>query len=104
VFFQFHVAMPLDMRAHGIDTATYGILVAINGALIVVVQPFVGAVLGRASRANVLAIAEHLGNPALWAGCFVLGLLAALWHRTRSGELRAPLTASMAVANGSAPS
>lgn len=34
VFFQFHVAMPLDMRAHEVDTAAYGILVAINGALI----------------------------------------------------------------------
>ncbi len=40
VFTQFQTTMPLDIRAHGIGTATYGALAGLNGLLIVVLQPF----------------------------------------------------------------
>ena len=40
VFMQFQTAMPLDIRQHGIGTATYGALAGLNGLLIVILQPF----------------------------------------------------------------
>jgi len=168
VFFQFHVAMPLDMRAHGIDTSTYGVLVAINGGLIVVLQPFAGQLVARANRNDMLALAalltgigfgilglggsvplyavaivvltlgeilmapinpvvvselapahlrgayqggfnvamsfavcvapilgttvlDRFGNEALWAGCFAVGLVAALYHRASGADRRDPI-------------
>lgn len=77
VFFQFHVAMPLDMRAHGIRTSTYGALVAINGGLIVVLQPFAGALVARATRAHLLSTAALLNG--LGFGLLGLGSSVALY-------------------------
>jgi MFS family permease len=77
VFFQFHVAMPLDMRAHGIDASTYGVLVAINGGLVVVLQPFVGTILDRMRRPNALALAALLTG--LGFGLFGTGSGVALY-------------------------
>jgi len=60
VFFQFMVALALDMRAHGISTERYGSLNAINGVLIVLVQPFLLPLIERASPSRVLALASVL--------------------------------------------
>jgi MFS family permease len=40
VFFQAFVALPLDMRAHGISTAAFGALMTINPIRIVLLQPW----------------------------------------------------------------
>lgn len=39
VFHQIDVTLPVDARAHGVDTTVWGLLLSINGVLIVLVQP-----------------------------------------------------------------
>ena len=39
VFVQFNTAVPLDLRAHGVWTRTYGALAGLNGLLVVLLQP-----------------------------------------------------------------
>jgi MFS family permease len=60
VFFQFHVAMPLDMKAHGISTGAYGVLVGLNGVLVISLQPFLGPIVLRLRRGVGLAIGAAL--------------------------------------------
>lgn len=57
IFQQHIVALPLDLRAHGISPSVYGGLISINGALIVVLQPAVGKLSLRFSRSRTLAVA-----------------------------------------------
>ncbi len=40
VFFQFQLALPVDMADHGISPTAFGFLLSLNGILIVVLQPF----------------------------------------------------------------
>jgi MFS family permease len=73
VFQQLTVAYPLDMRARGLSNATIGTLLALNGIIIIVVQPLVLPVLIGRNRARVLALAAALvgigfGIPALGGG------------------------------------
>jgi MFS family permease len=58
VFFQAFVGLPIDMRAHGISTSGFGGLIALNGVLIVVLQPFAGELIRDRSRPMVLALAS----------------------------------------------
>jgi MFS family permease len=55
VFFQHGVTVPLEMVHHGLSPRTYGWLIAINGGLIVLVQPAVGPLTQRMPRGRVLA-------------------------------------------------
>jgi MFS family permease len=59
VFMQSMSSLPLAMRAQGIDTETYGRLLAINGLLIVALQPFAERAVGwmRPSHRIALSIA-----------------------------------------------
>jgi MFS family permease len=58
VLFQAFAGLPIDMRAHGISTSEFGGLMAINGLLIVVLQPFAGELVRDCSRPLVLALAS----------------------------------------------
>ena len=60
IFQQFSVALPIDMRAHGISPSRFGMLIAINGALIVVLQPVVIPIIRRHARSRVLALGALL--------------------------------------------
>ena len=60
VFHQFIVALPLDMVAHGLLPRTYGLLVAINGVLIVLVQPLAVRLLDRLRPIDTQAIGALL--------------------------------------------
>jgi MFS family permease len=60
VFFQFGAALPLDLRAHGISTAQYGRLIALNGLVIVIFQPLGIRLTERAAPAPTLAAAAVL--------------------------------------------
>jgi MFS family permease len=62
LFFQSAVTLPVDMRAHGRTEAQYGGLIAINGVLIVVLQPFATRLVHRHRRAHVLALGAALGG------------------------------------------
>lgn len=63
--FQFHIAMPLDMKDHGISTTAYGLLVAMNGLLVVLMQPFAPSVALRFPRPVALAGAALLTGGGL---------------------------------------
>jgi MFS family permease len=62
IFFQSAVTLPVDMRAHGKTEAQYGALIAINGVLIVVLQPLATRLVQRYRRAHVLAVGAALGG------------------------------------------
>jgi MFS family permease len=60
IFFQGHMALPLDLGARGLTAAQFGVVLAVNGALIVLMQPFTGRWLGGMRRAVALALAAGL--------------------------------------------
>ena len=55
IFMQHFTALPLDMTAHGLSRAAIGLTLALNGILIVLVQPFVAARLSGFNRSHVVA-------------------------------------------------
>jgi MFS family permease len=92
VFVQNATTMPVDMVAHGISKATYGRVLALNGILIVLVQPFLGPVLERRSRARVMALGSvlvglgfGLNAVARTAPLYALGVL--IWTVGEMGVL-----------------
>lgn len=60
VFCQSVVSLPLDMSQHGISMPRYGQLIAINGILIVLLQPIAVKQVARFRRSQVLAVAALL--------------------------------------------
>lgn len=60
VFLQSGSSLPLDMTRHGIPMPRYGQLIAINGILIVLLQPIVLRHIGRFRRASALAVGAIL--------------------------------------------
>jgi MFS family permease len=71
VFMQHFAALPLDMAAHGMSRAALGAVLALNGILIVFVQPFVSPFLARLNRSHAIA-----GGAALVGLGFGLNALA----------------------------
>ncbi|ADB33355.1 major facilitator superfamily MFS_1 [Kribbella flavida DSM 17836] len=55
IYFQGYSTLPLAMAADGLPSATYGLVIALNGVVIVVVQPFVGRRLAAFDRPRLLA-------------------------------------------------
>lgn len=55
VYTQSSVTLPLAMHAHGLSPEAYGAAIALNGVVIVAVQPLVGHRLGRLDHSCVLA-------------------------------------------------
>lgn len=84
IYAQAYVTLPVDMRAHGLSPAQYGLAIALNGALIVLLGiPFSNAA-GRWPRFGVLAIAGTLlgigfGLPALVTTFAGYALGVAIW-------------------------
>lgn len=60
VMFQFQVALPVDMAAHGIAPSSFGVLMALNGAGVVLLQAPVVALVARRDPARVLATSALL--------------------------------------------
>jgi MFS family permease len=94
VFVQFGYALPLDMRAHGLGEEQFALVVALNGVVVVVLQPVQASLgmTGEPSRrlaasallfglgygANALAgvvppLAAYLGGMLLWSAGEVVG-------------------------------
>ena len=83
-FAQVVVTLPLDMRAHGLGTAQIGRLLALNGLVIVLVQPIALRMLTAFSRVQWLAagatlVGLGLGATALAGGAPVYALGVVLW-------------------------
>ena len=74
VFFQSFVGLPIDVRAHGLSAVAFGTLIAINGLLIVFLQPVAGELTRYRSRPLTLAAASLLLGTGLgmnaWIGSF----------------------------------
>jgi MFS family permease len=84
VFHQGAVALPLDMRSHGIEPRTFGLLIALNGVLIVLCQPFALGPVQRWRRPRALAVGAVLtgigfGLTALCGSPLPYALSIAIW-------------------------
>ena len=55
IFMQSATTFPLDMSRHGISKSTFGVILALNGVLIVFIQPLLGPFLTRFNRSKTLA-------------------------------------------------
>ncbi len=58
VYFQVFVTLPLAMRDAGLPASAFGLVIAINGLVIVLVQPLVAGWLGRLPRVPLLAASQ----------------------------------------------
>ena len=82
LFFQTNVGMPLDMKAHGLSEWTFGLVIALNGVMIVLFQPFASRVTGGWRRSVVMAVSTlfigtGFGLYGLWttAGAYAVGVV-----------------------------
>lgn len=105
IFFQDSSTLPLDMTAHGLTMAEYGRLNAINGVLIVLLQPMATRAIMRVRRSRVLALGALLTGlgfyvPAQWATIpgYALGIV--IWT---IGEILMSPVASAVVADLAPP-
>jgi MFS family permease len=60
IFMQNSTTFPLDMATNGVGTATFGAILALNGVLIVFIQPVLGPFLSRLDRSHTLAFSTVL--------------------------------------------
>jgi MFS family permease len=60
IFIQSGTTFPLDMTAHGVSKSTFGLILGLNGLLIVLIQPFLGPFLARRDRSKTLAVGAVL--------------------------------------------
>lgn len=60
IFFQHLTGLPEDMRGNGLTTQDFGVAVATNGVLIVLLQPWITRVAKPVKRSTLLAIAAAL--------------------------------------------
>jgi MFS family permease len=85
IFLQANITVPIDMRAHGISPELFGGLMAINGVMIVAIQPFAAPFAQRFRRGQVLSVAAlftgvGIGLTGFAAGSVWLYALAiAVW-------------------------
>ncbi|NBD13724.1 MULTISPECIES: MFS transporter [Corallococcus] len=84
LFFQSTMSLPVTLSARGLSPADYGLVMAVNGVLIVALQPFVTRVVGRMRRSTALALAGVLtgvgfGLHALPAGVPWAMTAVAVW-------------------------
>lgn len=98
VFMQFQTALPEAMRRAGATTADYGYALALNGVLIVLLQPFMGPLTAPYRRSRVLALASLLvgaGFAATAAAHGLAGFAATVAVWTLGEVLMAPLNSSV---------
>jgi MFS family permease len=84
VFFQFQLALPVDMADHGVSPTAFGFLLALNGIIIVVVQPFANRWIAARRPARVMAagcalVGVGFGMNALHQGVGWYALAIAVW-------------------------
>lgn len=84
IFFQYHVTLALDLTSRGMTPGTFGKVVAVNGLVVVLLQPFAGRWVRGVRRSRVLALAAGLtglgfGLHALPAEAGLAALAVAVW-------------------------
>jgi MFS family permease len=99
LFHQGWTSLSLYLAREGFSTSTYGSIVAVNGLLIILVQPFTGRMLARFDRGRVLVVAALLTGAGMVANALVrqawqYGVAVAVWTL---GEIASvPLTSAIA--------
>jgi MFS family permease len=102
VYFQNTVTLPLAMLHDGLKPRDYGLVISLNGILIVALQPFSIRVLARFERLGVLAVSnvllglgfwltEYANSPAGYAGTVVVWTLGEIGTAGLVGSLVADL-------------
>jgi MFS family permease len=84
VFMQHVAPLPIDMAARGVSRPMIGLLLGINGVLIVLVQPFLAPWIQRLNRSRVIALGATLvgagfGLQALARGPAIFAISVAIW-------------------------
>ena len=84
IFCQFQVTAPVDMAAHGLSPAAFGRVMAVNGVLIALLQPFAARLTRGLDSGGTLALGAALvglgyGAYALCSVEWHYGLATALW-------------------------
>jgi MFS family permease len=98
VFMQFQTALPEAMRRAGSSTSVYGYVLALNGVLIVILQPLMGTLVSSFRRSRVLALSAVLVGLGFAATAFADHALAfaatvAVW--TLGEVMMAPTNSSV---------
>jgi MFS family permease len=101
VYAQSHITLPVDMAAHGMTPEQYGLVIAINGALIVILGIPASNAAQRWPRFGALAVAGLLvgigfGLPAVVASLGGYALSVSIWTL---GEIAAATVAPSVVAD-----
>lgn len=105
VLFQFLLAAPLDLTAHGLSTAEYGRVMMLNGILVITLQPLLTRLTARRPAGQLLAVATALtglgfGAYGLCRGPLDYALATAVWS---VGEVFAFPTAAALIGRCSKP-
>lgn len=84
VFMQHVAALPIDMSGRGVSRAWLGAVLAINGVVIVVLQPLIGSFVQSRNRSHMLAAGAVLvglgfGMNAIARGPAIFGLGVVIW-------------------------
>jgi len=84
VFMQHLAALPLEISAHGVSRAWLGLVLALNGIVIVLLQPFLAPWLGRLDRSHVLAVGAVLvgagfGMNVIATGAATFSMATLVW-------------------------
>ncbi|MER5880428.1 MFS transporter [Streptomyces sp. NPDC001910] len=84
VFQQAFATLPLAMAAHGLDGGAYGVVMSVNGAVVILVQPLVGHRLASLDKSRVLAagfVLAAVGNTLVAAAsnAVMYGLAVVVW-------------------------
>lgn len=98
IFHQSQVSLPMDLSARGLTEAQFGTVLAVNGVLIVLLQPFTSRMLSHLRRAQALAIAAALtglgfGLHSVSAHMGIAAFAVAVW--TLGEMLQAPVAPSI---------
>ena len=106
VFMQHIAAVPLEMSSRSVPPEWLGFILALNGIVIVLVQPFLAPWLGRFDRSRVLAIGSVLmgagfGMNAFATGPALFALSVVVWT---VGEILVLPTGNAVVADVALPS
>lgn len=105
LLFQAFSTLPLAMRADGLTTTEFGLVIAVNGLAIVALQPLVAGRLGRMRPGRVLAGSMLVMGGGLWATAVATsvpayGVTVLLWT---FGEIGFAAVAMSAVASLAPP-
>lgn len=98
LFMQHNSSLPLEMRAHGIQPEEFGAIIAVNGVLIVLIQPLAAKWVTKYRRSHALALAAVLTGAGFglnaWADAaplYVVGVV--IW--TMGEIVHSPVSAAV---------